>query len=212
MYNKRNMMNVFHLQNRLRNIPVFSSLEMRKNDQSMSAMKIGRWTKKQYLHMLRRGYYMFTTTPQTQELLYRAANTLIAPSYVSLESALQHYSLIPEAVFQITSVSTTKTMRFETPIAHFSYKHIQPTLFWGYRLLEIDSYPILMAQPEKALLDYMYFHPHIQTEDDFREMRMNRDAFKSSMNRQTLLQYGAAFQSKALLKRLHTFLRTIDHA
>jgi hypothetical protein len=47
------------------------------------------------------------------------ANHLYGPSYVSLDYALGHYGLIPEAVRQITSVTTRRGKTYDTPLGRF---------------------------------------------------------------------------------------------
>ncbi len=82
------------------------------------------------------------------------ANVLYeGPSYVSIESALSYYGLIPERTMGMTSVVTGRSKTFRTPIGWFSYKSIPEDLFpIGVR--SVDGY--LMASPEKALCDYLY--------------------------------------------------------
>ena len=61
---------------------------------------------------LRNNYYML----QDSHLpLYAIANRLYRPSYISLESALSHYGMIPEVVYQVTSVTPKPTREFKTP-------------------------------------------------------------------------------------------------
>ena len=82
------------------------------------------------------------------------ANVLYdGPSYVSIETALSYYGLIPERTMGMTSVVTGRSKTFRTPIGWFSYKAIPEDLFpIGVR--SVEGY--LMASPEKALCDYLY--------------------------------------------------------
>ena len=74
-------------------------------------------------------------------------------SYVSIETALSYYGLIPERTMGMTSVVTGRSKTFRTPIGWFSYKSIPEDLFpIGVR--SVEGY--LMASPEKALCDYLY--------------------------------------------------------
>src|SRR3989338_7406901 len=88
---------------------------------------------------------------------YLAANKLYEPSYVSLETALSYYSIIPEVVYSITSVTTKNTREFITPWLAFTYHKIKKTAFTGYCLIKNQGQGVLMAEPEKALVDYLYF-------------------------------------------------------
>ena len=84
-------------------------------------------------------------------------NALIKPSYISFLYALSYYHLIPEAVFEIASATTRTTRRFEALGKVFTYHHIKPTAFTGYRPEIVGGKTILIAEPEKALVDCLYF-------------------------------------------------------
>lgn len=103
---------------------------------------------------LRRGLYALPDhLPNELEL----GNALIKPSYISFLYALSYYHLIPEAVFKITSATTRTTRRFEALGKVFTYHHIKPTVFTGYLSENIRGKTILIAEPEKALVDCLYF-------------------------------------------------------
>jgi hypothetical protein len=87
------------------------------------------------------------------------ANHVLGPSYVSLDSALSYYGLIPERVFEITSATTKASRTFNTPAGLFSYAHLPlPYYAFGIRrgFLAENQYA-LMASPEKALTDKVIF-------------------------------------------------------
>ncbi len=74
--------------------------------------QITEWVAKGYILVLKRGIYMLSEEFRvTRCSNYFLANQLYTPSYVSLESALSYYGLIPEAVYATTSVTTKKTAR-----------------------------------------------------------------------------------------------------
>ena len=146
-----------------------------------------------------------------QNFLFYAANKIYSPSYISLEKALKFYGLIPEEIFQITSVSTKKKTNFVTQVGNFSYRHIKPGLFFGYRLLDFDGQKILMAEPEKAILDYLYLNPRLKTNNDFYEMRINREIFPETVDLAKFQKYLEAFKNKSLIRRATVFLTTIQN-
>ncbi len=84
---------------------------------------------------------------------FEIASGLYAPSYISFESALNHYGILSQFPYEITSVTPRKTVAKEWNGVHFSYAHIKPGLFFGY----VKKGRSLIAEPEKALLDQMYF-------------------------------------------------------
>ncbi|MEX2089875.1 MAG: hypothetical protein WEB62_08875 [Bacteroidota bacterium] len=122
--------------------------------------QLTRWQKKGLLVKLRRGMYILNeqdrrTTPPRAFL----ANQMYTPSYVSLEYALALYGLIPERVADVTSVSTKKTARFSNALGVFSYQHVSPAIFRGFRTAKDDQgFNYFIAEPEKAVLDFLYFN------------------------------------------------------
>lgn len=204
-------MNIREFQNSFSNYPVFSLQDMKKVLPNFSYRQLDRWEKKGYVKKIKRGFYCFNTQEFNQDFLFYTANKIYHPSYISLEMALKFYGFIPEEVFQITSVSTRKTSAFKTPVGNFSYRHMKPSLFWGYRLVDFGKQKILLAEPEKALLDYFYLHPNLKTPDDFLGMRINLDEFKNQIHTNKLRKYLESFNNKQLSKRTTTFLTTIEH-
>jgi len=92
------------------------------------------------------------------------ANHLYGPSYVSLQWALSYYSLIPEQVFMMTSITTKRSRSFKTPVGPFSYMQVPSGYFpIGINSMEENGVHFLMASPEKALCDTILqdnFVPH----------------------------------------------------
>ncbi len=106
------------------------------------------------LQRLRRGIYSFTGANVDPYLI---ANTIYTPSYISLETALSYYGLIPEVVYTITSITTKPTREFNFNDINYSYQSIKMVAFTGYVPLDKNNTKILIATPEKALADYYYF-------------------------------------------------------
>lgn len=84
-----------------------------------------RWVKKGYLIRLRQGYFAFSEYKNKPDYSFYFANRIYRPSYISLHSALAFYGLIPEAVVQITSVTSLKTESFNNDSGEYSYKSIK---------------------------------------------------------------------------------------
>ena len=122
--------------------------------------QLSRWAKKGKLISLRKGMYAFHPEEVTSapEILY-IANCLYEPSYISMEYALSLYELIPEYVPVVTSVTTRKTMSFKNALGHFSYQHVVPRAFRGFRQEKQDhDRQVFVAEPEKAVLDFLYLN------------------------------------------------------
>ena len=86
---------------------------------------------------------------------FLVANHLLGPSYISLDSALSFYGLIPERVYEISSVTTKAFRMFTTPIGRFSFTHLSlPYYSFGIRQLKLsDDQYVMIASKEKALFD-----------------------------------------------------------
>lgn len=79
---------------------------------------------------------------------------IYGPSYVSLESALAHYGLIPERVEEITCVTSKRARSFRTPVGRFSYRPVNERVFsYGVKLEPAKGGSYFLAEPEKALCD-----------------------------------------------------------
>lgn len=122
----------------------------RPNDKISEMLKSGE------LLALRRGLYV--PGPELDLPLpnnFLIANHLRGPSYVSLESALSYWGLIPERVYEISSVTTKTSKTYETAIGRFSYQHLMtPYYSFGIKSVRLtDVQTALVASPEKALCD-----------------------------------------------------------
>lgn len=137
----------------------------------------------QIIH-IRRGLYCLTPKYQKKKLnLYALAEHIYGPSYVSLESALSWHGWIPEAVYTLTSASLGKTKEFKTPLGVFSYNRAPQKVFYTgvERLTDEAGDVFLMAQPIKALADYVYVHKKDWTglTPAAEDLRIELDEFES---------------------------------
>ena len=178
--------------------PVFS-----KNDIMLAGGKIydyqlTRWVKKGYLLKLKNGIYAFNKDYEKIKGEEVAA-ALYQPSYLSLESALSAYGFIPEIVYSYVSVTGKTNRIFDNKSGHFIYRHLKTELFWGYREVRTDTGRYLIAEPEKAVLDYLYLNlSKINSESDFENLRFNEDRLHETLNKGKFLQYLQAFEIKKL--------------
>lgn len=199
------------LQEKLKDFIVFNLNDIRKIDAGFDLRRLSEWREKGYVKMIRRGHYAFAGLQMNESVIFLMANKIYAPSYVSLEMALSHYSLIPESVYGITSVATRKTNHFQSDYGEFMYRHIKPQLMFGYALIGYQGQTYKIAEVEKAILDYFYLNPHLSSEHDFDGLRFNADEFGRQANRNKLRSYLNAFGNKSLTKRVNKFLRHIHY-
>ena len=168
-------MKFLDLKNELRDFPIFSLRDIKNIDPAFHRRRLNEWQDKGYIKKIIRGYYLFTDIDIDEEVLFKISNQIYYPSYVSLESALSYYNLIPESVYEITSISTRKTYNFKTSFGEFRFHSITPQLFFGYSLIKNKNYYVKIASIEKSLLDYFYLHPDLETIQDFGSLRINRE-------------------------------------
>lgn len=114
--------------------------------------QISERTKKKWLIQLKKGYYLIAEDKEHISQ-FTISNQLIQPSYISNETALSYWWMIPEGVFTTTAITTKNTKTISNSVGEFSYNHIKPHCFTGF----IEQDTILIATPEKALVDFLYF-------------------------------------------------------
>ena len=183
---------------------VFTSNDIRKIDPGFHRRRLVEWQKAGHIEKIRNGYYCFTDLEKNEQLLYYMANQLYKPSYISLASALSFYKLIPEAVFNITSVSTLKTSSFNTVYGRFDYSSIKTSLFFGYRLLKINSVTIKIAEPEKLILDYCYLIKPAGVLD-FEALRINKEEIIKLIDITKFNSYLSLYKSRVMDRRGNMF-------
>ncbi|MBU1200826.1 hypothetical protein KJ953_04870 [Patescibacteria group bacterium] len=88
---------------------------------------------------------------------FSIANHLYSPSYISLDSALSYYQLIPETIYAISSVTTKATREFKVGNLLFDYRRIKKSAYTGYVPKVIAQETIFIATPEKAVADFLYY-------------------------------------------------------
>lgn len=170
-----------------------------------------RWIDKGLLVRLRQGLYTFPEYKSNLDYIYYFANRIYKPSYISLHSALSFYGVIPEAVIELTSVTTLKTKSFSNSFGLYSYKKIKNELFFGYDIRNIDDGKALfLAKPEKALLDLLYLYPFYKTADDMKELRLDEDFLYEEFDADLMKEYLSLFKNQSLDKRVSLLINTYD--
>jgi predicted transcriptional regulator of viral defense system len=133
--------------------------------------QLSRWLKAGKIRQLRRGLY--TLAPPYQQVAphpFLAANALMRGSYVSAQSALAFYGLIPEHAPRTVSMTTSRTARWD---GGFLFHHLDPRLFFGYQSIEVaPAQEAFIAYPEKALLDLAHLTPNSDSENFLSQLRL----------------------------------------
>lgn len=115
------------------------------------------------------------------------ANQIYGPSYVSLDFALSFYGLIPERVYEITSVTTKMLKSYDTPFGRFTYLKSPLRLYSIGISIQTNSDDIsyMIATAEKALCDKIAFTKNlgISSQKDMKvyledDLRIDLDGLK----------------------------------
>ncbi len=138
-------------------IPVdFKTISSKLSQYKSPRDKVSSIKKSNLIIRIKKGLYIvspeITNQSISKELI---ANHLYGPSYISLETALSFYGIIPERVYTTLSVTTKRRKKYDTPLGEFEYKTIPIEYFSIGISQEIvqNSYAYLIATPEKALCD-----------------------------------------------------------
>ena len=167
-------------------------------------VQLSRWMKAGRVIGLRRGMYTlpdaYRRAPLTPAPL---ANLLYRPSYLSGLWALGYYDLIPERVVWLTSVTPRVPRRFENPFGVFDYRNLKRDAFFGYLTVEYSREDVMVAEPEKALLDHWHLTPGEWTAARLTEMRYQH---MDRIAEDKLQSYAARFRSPRLRRAVGRWL------
>lgn len=129
-------------------------LDLLKNYKSPKD-KISELIKSGELISLRRGLYAAGSKNNSTVNPFLVANHLRGPSYVSLDSALSYWGMIPERTYEISSVTTKTNKHYRNILGRFSYQKL-PIPYYSYGIKSISfssKQTALIARPEKAICD-----------------------------------------------------------
>lgn len=145
---------------------------------------------------VRNGLYALRADPPQEEAV---ANRLYAPSYISFEYALSRYGVIPESVYAVTSVTTRITREFIVNNKSFTYSRIKKQAYRGYRTEKLGDMTVLIAEPEKALVDYLYLV-------SLKRKTLNERLNVRKLKKKTVMEYARLFGRKSLIKLVKEIL------
>ncbi len=133
---------------------IFSSADLQKilqtTDSNYSHVQATRLVKEGVIERVIRGWYVLASNRPSD---FELANVLYGPSYVSLDSALNFYGILVQSPQEIISATTGLARKIEAGGKHFSYVHLDQKYYSDYQ----KSGGFLIASPEKALVDAMFF-------------------------------------------------------
>lgn len=150
-----------------------------KSDTLDVQRQLSRWTSSGRLFQLRRGVYVL---PSSRPHPFTVANRIVPKSYVSRETALGFHGFLAERSIPVTSSTTGRPGRWETPLGVYEYRHIKRGLWMGFEETDLGGGErALVATPEKALLDWIHLEPggdvarlRLENLDDFNLAELRR--------------------------------------
>jgi len=155
-------MKYLEFKNAVKEFPIISLTHISNINKKPQTFKVqlSGWQKKGLVIKLKRGLYILNESDRKIEpSRIFLANALYSPSYVSTTYAFGYYDLIPEKVEDVTSITTKKTAKFTNTFGTFIYQHLKTNLFFGLKEIKDENgFPVLIAEPEKAMLDFIYLN------------------------------------------------------
>jgi len=140
IFRKYNDIKIFHINH----LKLITSL----NDHALR-VSLSRLSKNNSFKRICRGFY---ANPFNMPTLEEISSQIYQPSYISLESALSSYGILSQIPQVLTCITTQLPHTFKTSFGTIEYRQVKRACFWGF--IEKNTY--LMAEKEKALVDYLY--------------------------------------------------------
>jgi predicted transcriptional regulator of viral defense system len=157
-------------------------------------LQLVRWVNAGKLIQLRRGLYALNRPfRKIEPHPFLLANRIRKASYVSLQSALSHYNMIPEYVPVVTSVTTGRPEEVRTELGTYAFRHVRKPLFGGFLNVTVaPGQSAFLATPEKALLDLIYLVPGGDQAAYIDELRLQNE---TALSTQALADAAKLFDS-----------------
>jgi len=158
-------------------------------------VKLNRLVKSGLLKRLQRGLYeIIFSEAQIEEI----ANQIYWPSYLSLESVLARVGIIDQIPYTLTFVTPKKSKKIILGNREVEYRQIKKKLFFGYK----KEGKILIAVPEKALIDQIYFYSLGKAPFNFKEWDFR------NLKKENLLRFSKPYPKKVreILKEVLGFM------
>jgi predicted transcriptional regulator of viral defense system len=204
-------MKFVEISQKLSKLMLFDQKQLKLFDPNFDDKQFFDWQKNNLIKKVIRGKYILADQEIDDSFRYFVSSQIYKPSYISMELAMANYGLIPETINNVTCISTKKTQKFFTPIGNFFYRHLKPSLFWGYQLVSVRGVFYPLAEIEKVILDYLYLHSDIAEHNDFIDMRIDLFLMSEIVNIDKLKFYLEKFENKSLSQRVSNLIRSVQN-
>ena len=131
--------------------------------------KIARLLKENKLFKIKQGFYENNKDVNP----FYLTNIIYGPSYISFQTALAYYGLIPERVYAITSATfgKHKTKEYKNIFGTYLYMDIPKNAYpFGIEKIEENGYCYFIATKEKAICDMLYEYQPVYSVKDIKKM------------------------------------------
>ena len=153
---------------------------------------------------------LFNDAESHENIEWLAANLIYSPSYVSLHTALSWYNLIPEMDSHNHLCFNPEDQQILHSPGDFRLSPDQAGTVWfwiytgKYGCLQEwreKRRKIMVATPQKAILDFFYINSFYDSEKDMEDLRLNDTELAKIINEE-FYRYLERYQSKALDRRI----------
>ena len=195
----------------VKNTPVFTTGLLLAGDVSTAVIRsqISRWVREGKVIMLRRGCYTIAP-PYSGRIpsIFVLANAMEPASYISCQSALAWYGLIPEHVPSVVSVTSGRAGTINNKLGNFIFRHVKSSLLWGFETVNVlRGENARIAFPEKALLDLIYLEPEGDSDSYLEQLRLQNIDL---LEREKLVSYAHRWGKPKLIRAADRILSILD--
>lgn len=162
---------------------------------------------KEYFKKIKNWIYTLKENDLTN---FEVSQIIDSTSYISLESALSYYSIIPDRTVSTFCITTKKTNKYNNDFWTFFFRNLPEHLFFWFDLM--DNF--FIAEKEKAILDYLYLNKKLYSafikdkQKLFEFFESERFQNLENLDFEKLFSYTKKFKSKPLnlvIQRLEDF-------
>ena len=195
----------------VKNTPVFTTGLLLAGNVNTAVIRsqISRWVREGKVIMLRRGCYTIAP-PYSGEIpsIFVLANAMEPASYISCQSALAWYGLIPEHVPSVVSVTSGRSGTITNKLGNFIFRHVKSSLLWGFESMNVSpGEKARIACPEKALLDLIYLESKGDSDSYLEQLRLQNIDL---LERGKLVSYAHRWGKPKLIRATDRILSILD--
>lgn len=190
---------------------ILSSNDLKLLTSNFDRRRLYEWQQKWHIIQIKKWYYIKNKDIIWDIEFFMIANKIYQPSYISLESALSYYNLIPEWIFKTTSITTKTTRNYTSKIGNFDFSHLKKELFSWYTTKQYKQYKYNIATIEKAIFDFIYLRFQYSSIEDFEWLRIDADIVNETLDKQKLIDFWKISWNKRCQERIQNFISYIEN-